>query len=90
MVNWLAMARMARRAARAANHVRGEFTADVGLAVAADETRDGQSSGTVHMHLAIADGQHAEAVVLPGDRARFRNYAVINVLNFLRKTLTGP
>ncbi len=76
-------------AARAADHIRGEFTADVGLAVAAAQTREEQSSGTVYMHLAIGEGQYAGTVALPGDRNRFRNYAVINVLNFLRKTLTG-
>ena len=40
------------------------------------------------MNLAIGEGQFGQTVSLPGDRNRFRNYAVINVLNFLRKTLS--
>jgi nicotinamide mononucleotide (NMN) deamidase PncC len=61
----------------------------VGLAVVAAQEVDDQPAGTVFMHLDIRGEQHAQTVSLPGDRARFRNYAVINVLNFLRKTLTA-
>jgi hypothetical protein len=41
----------------------------------------------VFLDLAIGDQHHAATADLPGDRNRFRNYAVINLLNFLRKTL---
>ena len=74
-------------ASQAATAVRHDFGADVGLAVVAAQASDEQPAGTVFMHLDIRGGQHTQTVSLPGDRARFRNYAVINVLNFLRKTL---
>ncbi|MFP6746740.1 MAG: CinA family nicotinamide mononucleotide deamidase-related protein [Alphaproteobacteria bacterium] len=74
-------------AATAAGRVRQDFETDVGLAVVTAQPGDEQPNGTVYMHLAIGDGRHARTVSLPGDRARFRNYAVINVLDFLRKTL---
>ncbi len=79
----------AEGAAVAAARVRRDFGTDVGLAVVAAQHRDEQPAGTVFMNLVIGEAQHAQSVALPGDRNRFRNYAVINVLNFLRKTLTG-
>ena len=75
-------------AAEAAAGVRCDFGTDVGLAVVAAQARDEQPPGTIFMGLAISAAQHAQTVSLPGDRNRFRNYAVINVLNFLRKSLT--
>ena len=74
-------------AAEAAKDVRHDFGANLGLAVIAAQAHDGQAPGTVFMHLAMDRAQHGGTVSLPGDRARFRNYAVINVLNFLRKIL---
>ena len=74
-------------AARAAAEVRRDFGTDIGLAVVAAQAGDEQPPGTVFMNLAIGETGHAQTVTLPGDRNRFRNYAVINVLNFLRKTL---
>ena len=74
-------------AADAAAKVRRDFAADVGLAVVAAGECEEQPSGTVFLNFAIGGTQHAGAVSLPGDRNRFRNYAVINVLDFLRRTL---
>ncbi|MBT5897270.1 MAG: CinA family nicotinamide mononucleotide deamidase-related protein [Rhodospirillaceae bacterium] len=74
-------------AAAAAIGARRDFGTDVGLAVTAARAHDEQPPGTVFMNLAMGEAQYAQTVSLPGDRARFRNYAVINVLNFLRKTL---
>ena len=76
-------------AGQAATSIRHDFGADVGLAVVAAQADDNQPPGTVFMHLDIAGRQHVQMVSLPGDRARFRNYAVINVLNFLRQTLAA-
>jgi len=76
-------------AQQAATSIRHDFGADVGLAVVAAQADDGHPAGTVFMPLDIRGAQHAGTVSLPGDRARFRNYAVINVLNFLRKTLAS-
>ena len=75
-------------AAEAAANVRRDFRTGVGLAVVAARAGEEQPPGTVFMNLAIGEVPHAQAVSLPGDRDRFRDYAVINVLNFLRKTLT--
>ena len=74
-------------AAETAAQVRREFAADIGLAVTAAQNSDEQPGGTVFLDLAMSDAHCAATTSLPGDRARFRNYAVINVLNFLRKTL---
>jgi hypothetical protein len=71
--------------AAAAAQVRGDFGTDVGLAVVAAQPHDEQPAGTVFMNLAIGEAQLAQTVALPGDRNRFRNYAVINVLNSCAK-----
>ena len=76
-------------AAEAAAGARRDFRTDIGLAVVAARRRDEQPRGTVFLNLAIGAAQHAQTISLPGDRNRFRNYAVISVLNFLRKTLTA-
>ena len=76
-------------AAGTAAKVRQDFGADVGLAVVAAQAGDEQPPGTIFMNLAMGGTHYGQTTTLPGDRNRFRNYAVINVLNFLRKTLTG-
>ena len=76
-------------AAAAAAQVRRDFGTDVGLAVVAARTHEEQPSRRVFMNLAIGEARYAQSVALPGDRNRFRNYAVINVLNFLRQTLAA-
>jgi nicotinamide-nucleotide amidase len=75
------------RATAAAARVRTEFTADVGIAAIAPEPSAGHPPGTVFLGIAIGDRQFTATVALPGDRNRLRNYAVISLLNFLRKTL---
>jgi nicotinamide-nucleotide amidase len=76
-------------AMEAAAKVRQGFATDVGLAVATARPRDEQPRGSVFVSLDINGTPHTQTVSLPGDRNRFRNYAVINALNFLRKTLKG-
>ena len=44
--------------------------------------------GLAHLGLATAEGTKSIEVRLPGDRNRIREYAVINLLNFLRKELS--
>ena len=78
----------ADKAAEAAARVRRDFGTDVGLAVVAARRDDERPPGTVFLNLLIGEAQYAATVSLPGDRNRFRNYAVISVLNFLRRTLT--
>ena len=43
--------------------------------------------GLVHLALATADGADTTDVKLPGDRHRVSQYAVISLLNMLRRTL---
>jgi nicotinamide-nucleotide amidase len=76
-------------ATEAAAKVRQDFGTDVGLAVATARPQDEQPRGSVFVSLDINGTPYTQTVSLPGDRNRFRNYAVINALNFLRKTLVG-
>ena len=76
-------------AAEAASKARQDFGTDVGLAVATARPQDEQPRATVYVCLDINGASHTQTVSLPGDRNRFRNYAVINALNFLRRTLMG-
>jgi nicotinamide mononucleotide (NMN) deamidase PncC len=41
----------------------------------------------VFFGLAIGDRIEAVSAVMPGDRNRIREYSVINLLNYLRRTL---
>jgi nicotinamide-nucleotide amidase len=72
--------------------VRKLLGADVGLAttgVAGPDEQDGQPVGTVFLGLALADNVEAREVHLPGDPDRVRQYAVISVLDLLRRHLLG-
>ena len=75
------------RAAAAAAKVREDFGADVGIAAAAPGVQEGYPRGTVFLHIEAPEGPYAQEVALPGDRARLRNYAVISLLDFVRKRL---
>jgi nicotinamide-nucleotide amidase len=77
----------AERAAAAADQVRLELGADIGIAAVAPEEAEGLPRGTIFLDIATADGHHAVSVAVPGDRNRYRNYAVISLLNFLRKAV---
>jgi competence/damage-inducible protein CinA-like protein len=64
--------------------------ADVGLAttgVAGPDEQDGQPVGTVFLGLALGEHVEAREVRLPGDPDRVRQYAVISVLDLLRRRL---
>jgi nicotinamide-nucleotide amidase len=80
-------------AARAmAAGVRQLLGADVGLAttgVAGPDEQDGQPVGTVFLGLALAEHVETREVRLPGDPDRVRQYAVISVLDLLRRRLLG-
>jgi nicotinamide-nucleotide amidase len=80
-------------AARAmAAGVRQLLGADVGLAttgVAGPDEQDGQPVGTVFLGLALGEHVEAREVRLPGDPDRVRQYAVISVLDLLRRRLLG-
>ena len=74
-------------ASAAATQARQRFGTDVGIAVATARPQDEQPRATVYVCLDIKGEAYTQLVSLPGDRNRFRNYAVINALNFLRRTL---
>jgi nicotinamide-nucleotide amidase len=76
-------------AADAARRVRETFAADVGIVAVRADADEGHPTGTVSLAVAIGDEVHMSSAALPGDRRRFRNYAVISLLNFLRKTLAA-
>ena len=73
-----------------ADGIRRLLGADIGIATAwapAPDAPGGQRKGTVYLGLALDDQTMTEEVRLPGDRQRIRQYAVISLLNYLRKTL---
>jgi nicotinamide-nucleotide amidase len=77
------------RALAEAERVKDLFGTDVGLAAVAPGEGDGELPGTVFLGLVIGGGRHAQRISLPGDLKRMRNYSVIGVMNFLRKTLAS-
>lgn len=80
-------------AAAIADAVRGSFGADVGLAtmgLAASHSQEAYPRGTVFLGLAIGDQVEGQQVRLPGDRSRVSQYAVISLLNYLRRRLLAP
>jgi nicotinamide-nucleotide amidase len=77
------------RATGAAQRARGDFATDVGIAAIAPDADEGHPPGAVFLGLAIGNQVHADRVALPGDRPRLRNYSVISLLNYLRKTLAS-
>ncbi|NJO37428.1 MAG: CinA family nicotinamide mononucleotide deamidase-related protein [Rhizobiales bacterium] len=70
-----------------ASNVRTTFGADIGLA--AVEGDQDHAPGLVHLALATTDGADTTDVKLPGDRHRISQYAVISLLNMLRRKLQG-
>ena len=70
----------------AAASVRSEHGASVGLAAVAGE-REAQGAVPVALAAALDGGEHGQTVLLPGDRHRLRDFAVINLLDHLRKVL---
>ena len=77
------------RAVAAAERARADLGADVGLAAVAPDAAENELPGTVFFGAVIGDRQYAQRASLPGDRNRMRNYSVISVANFLRKTLAS-
>jgi nicotinamide-nucleotide amidase len=72
-----------------ANGVRKLLGADIGLAAtgALSAEHEGVAPGTVYLGMATRDGVDSAKVMLPGDPNRIRQYAVISLLNFLRRNL---
>ena len=73
-----------------ANGVRQVLNTEVGLAVTGIASPFESSDipvGTVFFGLAIGDHIDSVSAAMPGDRNRIREYSVINLLNYLRRTL---
>lgn len=77
-------------AAAMASGARRVLGADVGLGVtgvAGPDTQDGQDVGTVLLGVDVRGDVTVNQVRLPGDRERIRQYAVISLLDLLRRRL---
>jgi nicotinamide-nucleotide amidase len=77
----------AERVLAAARRARTDFGTDIGIAAALPAVADPEHPGTVHLGAVLPDGEYATIVGLPGNRLRLRNYAVISLLDFLRRRL---
>ena len=76
------------RALVSARYAKETFGTDVGIAVALPDPSEGKRRGTVYLAIVLGSAEYSEDVALPGDRNRLRNYAVISVMNFLRRLLS--
>jgi nicotinamide-nucleotide amidase len=85
------MAGLEARAAAAADWVQREFASTVGAAAIAGPARQAGGPVTAPVVLAarIGDRRQHEEIILPADRGRLRDFAVISLLNMLRKALTA-
>jgi len=77
------------RAVVAAMHARASIGADIGVAALAPLTGEEYPPGTVFVAVMLADRAEARTIALPGVLSRMRSYAVITVLDLLRKQLQG-
>ena len=70
--------------ARAARHALG---ANIGIAAVLPADVDNSAPGTVFLAVDMDGSTSAATAALPGDRNRLRNYAVISLLDHLRRTM---
>jgi nicotinamide mononucleotide (NMN) deamidase PncC len=79
------------RAAAAADAARSAFGSSVGAAAIAGPARQAGGPVTAPVVLAtrIGDRRQHEEIILPADRGRLRDFAVISLLNMLRKALAA-
>jgi nicotinamide-nucleotide amidase len=82
---------LSERAAAAAAAARAEFGTTVGAAASAGppHQRSGPLIAPVALAVSFADRRHGEEILLPADRGRLRDFAVISLLNMLRKALAA-
>jgi len=71
----------------AARAARESVGTDIGIAVIGPADPDAHPPGTVFAGVALPDGDHGKTVALPGVLSRMRSYAVITLLDLLRKRL---
>ena len=75
------------RAVTGALTAQRSFATTYGICVVAPADDEGHVAGTVLMTVAGPGGGITETTILPGDRVRLREYAVISLLNVLRRHL---
>lgn len=75
------------QAESAAITARRAYGADIGIAAVDAAPHERQTRGTVILAIAIGDEMISQPVLLPGDRNRLRNFAVISLLDLLRRNL---
>lgn len=75
------------QAENAALTVRRAYGADIGIAAVDAAPDERQTRGTVILAIALGDEMISQPVLLPGDRNRLRNFAVISLLDLLRRNL---
>lgn len=78
----------AERVLAAARGAKRDFGSDIGIAAGLPAEPDPERPGLVHLGAVLPDGDYEASVGLPGDRLRLRNYAVISLLDFLRRRLS--
>jgi competence/damage-inducible protein CinA-like protein len=84
-----ALGGLSDRAAAAAAAAQAEFGSTVGAAAIAGPARQsgGPSTAPVALAASIGERRLGEEIILPADRGRLRDFAVISLLNMLRKAL---
>ena len=79
----------AERAMALAAKACADFGTDVGIAAIEPDPAEGMAPATIVMGAAIGDDTVSDSVIWYPDPERMRNYAVISVLDFLRRTLAA-
>ena len=79
----------AERAMALAAKARADFGTDVGIAAIEPEPEEGMAPATIVMGVAIKEDTASDSIIWYPDPERMRNYAVISVLDFLRRTLAA-
>ncbi len=74
------------RALAAAQAARERFATDVAVAACGPSDGEEVPTGTVYLAAVGGAADRTATVALPGDRRRLRDYAVISLLDLLRKT----
>jgi nicotinamide mononucleotide (NMN) deamidase PncC len=76
-------------AAAHARAARLALSADIGIAAILPADVQNSAPGTVFLAVDMDGSTSAATAALPGDRNRLRNYAVISLLDHLRRTMAA-
>ena len=84
----LAQCAVARKGVLVQSALCQGWLTDVGVAAVLPNPAENARRGTVYLGIVLGNQEFTEHVALPGDRNRLRNYAVISIMNFLRRMLS--